>query len=141
MFQIAGSYLDLQRVAFFISYAFPFTLAYRFGFVCLVRTYDLSQCSTNLHIRNDSNCGFLLLPSTCCVLDVMSVSLHFGLQIWICVSFLNLRLFANLILPLIIIYEMLQIVCCYCFHQRVVFSISLVCPFTLAYIFGCVCLF
>ena len=33
----------LQRVVLLISYAFPSTLAYRFGFVCLFRTYDVSQ--------------------------------------------------------------------------------------------------
>ena len=35
--------LHLRCVAFLISYAFPSTLAYRFGFVCLLWTYDLFQ--------------------------------------------------------------------------------------------------
>ena len=57
------------------------------------------------------------------------------------VSVLNLRCVANLIVPLIVIYEMLQIADNYCFHQRVVFLISLRFPCTLAYRFGVVCLF
>ena len=36
-------------------------------------------------------------------------------------SLLNLHVFANLISPLIVIYEMLQIADNDCFHQRVVF--------------------
>ena len=36
-------------------------------------------------------------------------------------SFLNLHVFANLISPLIVIYEMLQFADDYYFHRRVVF--------------------
>ena len=63
VFQIAGPNLHHQRVVFLISSAFPFTWAYRCGFVCLFWTYDVSQISfsTNLHIGNSSNCWEPLL--------------------------------------------------------------------------------
>ena len=71
----------------------------------------------------------------------MCVALYFGLQMWICMSFLDSRCFANLIVPRIFIYEKLQIACPHCFPQRIVFLISLVFPFTLGYRHGVVCLF
>ena len=87
-----------------------------------------------------SNCWFWKPPSTCRVFDVLGVSFYFGWSIWICVSCLNLWLFANLMFPLIFINENLQIACPHCFHQRVVFLMSFVFPFTWAYRSGFVCL-
>ena len=45
-----------------------------------------SHFSMNLHIRNASNCGEPP-PPTCCVFDVIRVSLYVGLSNWICVCF------------------------------------------------------
>ena len=86
--QIARPQCFHQRVVFLMSLVFPFTWAYRSGFVCLLWTDSFSQIS----------------------------------------------------FPLIFIYEKLQIACPHCFHQRVVFLMSLVFPFTWAYRSGFVCL-
>ena len=48
------------------------------------------------------NMRFPTPPSTCRAFDFICVSLYFGLPIWMCMSFLNLHFFANLMFSLII---------------------------------------
>ena len=91
MLHIACSYCFHQRIVCLISLVFPSTLAYRFGFVCLFWIHDVS------HIYMFYECSMKtwvpIPPSTCRAFDFISVSFYFGLPIWICMSFLNLRVF------------------------------------------------
>ena len=143
MLQIACSHLHHQRVVCLISFVFPFTLAYIFGFVCLFETticlkspfslifiYEMLQIAVSyLHHQRVVFLLSLAFPFT--------LAYRFG---FVCV-FLNLRFFSNLIFPLIFIYGMRQIAGSHLHHQRVVFLISFAFPSTLAYTFGFVCLF
>ena len=100
--QIAVSHLHHQRVVFLISSAFPFTLAhdldlYVFFEPTMFLKFHFSLLANPYPVIISWTRGFPPQPSTCRVLDFISVSLCFGLQIWICMSLLNLRCFSNLL--------------------------------------------
>ena len=71
-------------------------------------------------------------PSTVRVFDFIGVPLYFGLSMWNCMSFVNLRCFANLMMSTNFSWKRGELL----HHQRVVFLISYASPSTLAYWFG-----
>ena len=66
---------SFRCLVYFIVFFFEFT------------TFHTSIVFTTFQWRR----GFQLPPSACRVFDCMCVSLYVGLQIWICMSFLNSR--------------------------------------------------
>ena len=94
----------LQRVVFLISCAFPSTLAYSFGFVCLFwlkifqKSFVSYECLMKTWVPASTINVFFLF-------GFIGVSLYVGLQISICMSFLYSRFLKNRCVVLIVSWK------------------------------------